>query len=329
MVDLFRQQLDELLGADRDLLPEEKKNKQKHFDDERVCKFFLCGFCPHELFVNTKSDHLGPCRLEHDEECRKEFEQLSPEKKDRYGYEERFIRFLESMVNDADRKIRKAEEQAEIQNAVPEGNIPEEQKKRIDAINTRIEEVSKEIELLVEDAKVEEASTLMKLIDTLKHERDGIYKTCNVPMTALPDRKMQVCKVCGAKLVQGDTERRQNSHLEGKQHQGWELIRRRIQEYHKKRADSSDRKRSRDDGRSYSRDYDRQRGSSREYERRDYDRRERGGDRRDYRSDRRSEREDWDREPRSRDSAERRRSHDRERDHYDDEERDSKRQRRY
>ncbi len=59
MVDLFRQQLDELLGADRDLLPEEKKNKQKHFDDERVCKFFLCGFCPHELFVNTKSDHLG------------------------------------------------------------------------------------------------------------------------------------------------------------------------------------------------------------------------------------------------------------------------------
>jgi hypothetical protein len=72
----------------------------------------------------------------------------------------------------------------------------------------------------------------MKLIDTLKHERDGIYKTCNVPVTALPDRKMQVCKICGAKLVQGDTERRQNSHLEGKQHQGWELIRRRIQEFH-------------------------------------------------------------------------------------------------
>jgi hypothetical protein len=85
---------------------------------------------------------------------------------------------------------------------------------------------------LVEDAKVDEASTLMKLIDTLKHERDGIYKTCNVPVTALPDRKMQVCKICGAKLVQGDTERRQNSHLEGKQHQGWELIRRRIQEFH-------------------------------------------------------------------------------------------------
>ncbi len=59
MVDLFRQQLDELLGADRNLLPEEKNNKQKHFDDDRVCKFFLCGFCPHELFVNTKSDHLG------------------------------------------------------------------------------------------------------------------------------------------------------------------------------------------------------------------------------------------------------------------------------
>ncbi len=46
------------------------------------------------------------------------FEQLPAEKKERYGYEERFIKFLENMVNDADRKIRKAEEQAEIQNAV-------------------------------------------------------------------------------------------------------------------------------------------------------------------------------------------------------------------
>jgi len=59
MVDLFRQQLDALMGADRNLLPEEKQGGNKHFDDERVCKFFLCGFCPHELFVNTKSDHLG------------------------------------------------------------------------------------------------------------------------------------------------------------------------------------------------------------------------------------------------------------------------------
>jgi hypothetical protein len=42
---------------------------------------------------------------------------------------------------------------------------------------------------------------------------------------------MKVCDVCGAFLVVGDTEKRMQSHLEGKQHQGFALIRRTIQEY--------------------------------------------------------------------------------------------------
>ena len=40
-------ELDKLMGRDRDLAPEDQKDA--HWDDEDQCKFFLCGFCPHEL----------------------------------------------------------------------------------------------------------------------------------------------------------------------------------------------------------------------------------------------------------------------------------------
>jgi hypothetical protein len=43
---------------------------------------------------------------------------------------------------------------------------------------------------------------------------------------------MQVCEVCGAFLVVGDTKQRVISHLEGKQHSGYALIRKTLEEYY-------------------------------------------------------------------------------------------------
>lgn len=30
--------------------------REPTFEDEDVCKFYLAGFCPNELFINTKAD---------------------------------------------------------------------------------------------------------------------------------------------------------------------------------------------------------------------------------------------------------------------------------
>jgi len=49
------------------------------------------------------------------------------------------------------------------------------------------------------------------------------------------DKRMELCKICGAYLVIGDTEKRKLSHLEGKQHKGYELIRNKIDEYYNKK----------------------------------------------------------------------------------------------
>lgn len=53
--------LDELMGRDRNAVGDDRK--EYHFSDEEVCKYYLVGLCPHELFVNTKN-HIGtslPC----------------------------------------------------------------------------------------------------------------------------------------------------------------------------------------------------------------------------------------------------------------------------
>jgi len=56
MVDLARQLCNELMGMDRNKLSSESGSLELKFDDKRVCPYYLVGFCPHELFVNTKAD---------------------------------------------------------------------------------------------------------------------------------------------------------------------------------------------------------------------------------------------------------------------------------
>jgi len=57
------QLLDQLMGSARNALPGEKV-KQLHWWDEKVCKHYLCGFCPSELFVNTKAEaSVGKCSV--------------------------------------------------------------------------------------------------------------------------------------------------------------------------------------------------------------------------------------------------------------------------
>ncbi len=51
-------------GKHRNLSREEQKAKQLKWNDPEVCPWFLQGFCPHELFINTKSD-LGSHEICH------------------------------------------------------------------------------------------------------------------------------------------------------------------------------------------------------------------------------------------------------------------------
>lgn len=46
-----------LVATARNLTDEQKKGfREIRWDDKEVCGFYMVRFCPHDLFVNTKSD---------------------------------------------------------------------------------------------------------------------------------------------------------------------------------------------------------------------------------------------------------------------------------
>ena len=102
---------DKLLGVDRNDPLTMKITKGVQFFEPDVCKPFLVGFCPHLTFSNTKSD-VGPCpRRVHEESLREEFEQKGGSY--RCDYEIEFFGILHRMIQDLQRKIRKAQSRLE------------------------------------------------------------------------------------------------------------------------------------------------------------------------------------------------------------------------
>eukprot|EP01099_Mayorella_cantabrigiensis_P002168 TRINITY_DN194_c0_g1_i4.p1 TRINITY_DN194_c0_g1~~TRINITY_DN194_c0_g1_i4.p1 ORF type:complete len:216 (-),score=49.21 TRINITY_DN194_c0_g1_i4:767-1327(-) len=171
-MDLIRAQLDELMGKDRNLLPSQKsRNAQLHFWDKNVCKYFICGFCPHDLFTNTRSD-LGVCPYIHDELCRDEWEKFS--KKSQYPYEAEFYAYLERIISDLDRKIKRGLERLDHQGETPSTPLTKETEEKIDALRERIVVLLKQVETLGEEGRLEESQALLKLVDQLKAEEEQL-----------------------------------------------------------------------------------------------------------------------------------------------------------
>ena len=81
------------------------------FHDRDVCKYTLCGVCPHRLFSNTKSD-MGTCSYaicgaENPKmaDPLKEWNELRQNEKDKYGYEYNTMLYLQKLVRGCDNKI--------------------------------------------------------------------------------------------------------------------------------------------------------------------------------------------------------------------------------
>ncbi len=72
-MDEQRRLLDELMGQERNLEEQHKRHHVRHFSDADICKFYIAGVSPYNLFKNTKSD-LGNYDKEFDDECRDAFQ---------------------------------------------------------------------------------------------------------------------------------------------------------------------------------------------------------------------------------------------------------------
>ena len=61
------------------------RRSERKFSDDNICKYFLCGFCPHEEFRRTKND-CGDCPSVHDDACKAQWDALDDRAKERYGW---------------------------------------------------------------------------------------------------------------------------------------------------------------------------------------------------------------------------------------------------
>uniref|UniRef100_A0A0A9YKK2 Luc7-like protein 3 n=1 Tax=Lygus hesperus TaxID=30085 RepID=A0A0A9YKK2_LYGHE len=333
--------LDELMGRYRNLAPNDK-TKDLNWEDPEFCKYYMVKFCPHDLFVNTRAD-LGACPKVHDDEVKDLFEKSTSSKKQ--AYEDEFIRFAQSMLNEVERKIVKGKQRlALMSKSEPPSTLSAAQTQRNDErIKLLLEKINKlvnEAEAAGIEGNVEQAQGLMKLCDQLKDERETLQKqnensawSQTAELAAAQEKQMEVCEVCGAFLIVGDAQSRIDDHLQGKQHVGYQRLRTSLEEIMAARAkereekekrreeERRERTKARDKDKDIARkkrDDDRDKDNNRDKDReRDRDR-DRSRDRKRRDDDRHSSRDhDRDRNDRDRDRSkrdERRRSHDNDKD---------------
>lgn len=112
----------------------------------------MVNFCPNSLFTNTKAD-IGPCNLVHDDYLKKEFH-AKASKRERYQFEDEFIRFCQAQLNDVERKIKRAKQRLEMsqmeKNMINNNNLilSEEVQEKINSITEEIEKKLAEIQQL-------------------------------------------------------------------------------------------------------------------------------------------------------------------------------------
>lgn len=86
------------------------RHAQLSLTDPKVCRSYLAGTCPHDLFTNTKQD-LGPCPKVHSEPLKTEYE-AAPEKS-KYGFEYDYMRDMQKYIDECNRRIDAAQRRLE------------------------------------------------------------------------------------------------------------------------------------------------------------------------------------------------------------------------
>lgn len=82
---------------------------QLSITDPKVCRSYIAGTCPHDLFTNTKQD-LGPCPRVHNEALKAEYEAMPEKERQRYGFEYDYMRDLQKYIEGCNQRIEAAQQ---------------------------------------------------------------------------------------------------------------------------------------------------------------------------------------------------------------------------
>ncbi|KAF8422627.1 hypothetical protein EV426DRAFT_604802 [Tirmania nivea] len=192
--------------------------------DPRVCKSFIVGTCPHDLFTNTKFD-LGPCPKIHSETLKSDYHSPAAASSanpaspgiHKPQFEHEYLRDLQKFIDDCNRRIEAAQRRLD--------KTPDE----ILKTNTLLKSMSEldrsivtglqEVEVLGESGMVGAALEGLWRVKGWRREKEEKSRELKVlGDSAGPSghQKLQVCDVCGAYLSRLDNDRRLADHFYGK-----------------------------------------------------------------------------------------------------------------
>ncbi|KAG5980181.1 hypothetical protein E4U55_004305 [Claviceps digitariae] len=198
---------------------------QLSLNDPKVCRSYLVGTCPHDLFTNTKQD-LGPCPKVHSEPLKTEYEALSDREKQRYGFDYDYMRDLQKYIDDCNRRIEAAQKRLEkTPDEIRQTNVL---LKTISDLSTSIANGLMEVEVLASMNEVSRAvDENFRIKQTMQQKSDKERELKALSDTSGPSghQKLQVCDVCGAYLSRLDNDRRLADHFYGKMHLGYASMR--------------------------------------------------------------------------------------------------------
>jgi hypothetical protein len=102
---------EQLMGKDS-MSGSDQSAPQLSITDPKVCRSYLVGNCPHDLFTNTKQD-LGPCPKIHNESLKTEYQEASDEQKRAWGFDFDYFRDMQKHVDECNRRIDTAQRRLE------------------------------------------------------------------------------------------------------------------------------------------------------------------------------------------------------------------------
>ncbi|KAK4224037.1 hypothetical protein QBC38DRAFT_424348 [Podospora fimiseda] len=223
-----RKLLEQLMGGGM-----ASRTSQLPITDPKVCRSYLVGSCPHDLFTNTKAD-LGACPRVHSEALKAEYESLSDSERKKYGFEHDYIRDLQSRIEACNRNIDTL--QRRLEKTPDEVRQTNALLKSISDLGTTIANGLLEVEILAEMGEVGRAYDeyyKVRHAQAAKADKEKELKALSETSGPSGHQKLQVCDVCGAYLSRLDNDRRLADHFFGKMHLGFAQMRKAYESFPK------------------------------------------------------------------------------------------------
>ncbi|KAI0888088.1 LUC7 protein [Annulohypoxylon maeteangense] len=215
-----RKLLEQLMGG-----PQTSRASQVSLTDPKVCRSYIVGTCPHDLFTNTKQD-LGPCPKIHAESLKTEYEGLPEPARQKYGFDIDYARDLQKYIEECNRRIDAAQRRLEkTPDEIRQTNVL---LKSISDLSSTINCGLQEVQILGDLGEVGRAYEeffKVRQAAQAKMERERELKTLADTSGPSGHQKLQVCDVCGAYLSRLDNDRRLADHFYGKMHLGYAQMR--------------------------------------------------------------------------------------------------------